>query len=260
MEHAHTHIKRHRYLHDGLHLSYLDNHLPSDKPPVILLHGFTASASINWLSTGWITTLSEQQRRVIALDARGHGESDKPHQEAPYEGQLMATDPLFLLEKLGIEQADFVGFSMGARMAAWAAILQPHCCRRLLLGGIGARLQSGIGNSDLIINALRATDLSEIKDRNARRFRRLAERGQNDLIALSYCIRPSRQAISDTHLAAISADTLILVGDEDDIAGDPNALLPKIARSQAKIVANANHFNALDNLAFMQTAIDFIQI
>lgn len=252
-------VSRYFFQSAGLRLSYLDNEQTSDLPPVILLHGFTASAAANWLDTGWIAALTQLGRRVIAIDARGHGESDKPYDSSYYPSNVMMQDSITLLEQLDIEVADFVGYSMGARMSAFAAITYPDRIRKLVLGGMGIHLKTGIGGSQPIAEALRATDRKNITDRHARRFRLLAEKSGNDLTALAYCILSSRQAITAEDLAAITAKTLILVGEADDTGGNPQDLAPFIANSQAVSVADCNHFNALMHDGFRETAMRFLQ-
>lgn len=247
------------FYHEGLRLAYWDNDQRSVDVPIFLLHGFSASAQINWLETGWFDKLSQAGRRVIALDARGHGGSDKPYQTDYYPANVMMTDSVALMDQLGFEQVDYCGYSMGARMAAFAAVRHPLRVKRLLLGGMGINLKTGIGQPEPIAQALLATDLRKIKQRHARRFRLLAERGGNDLKALAYCILSSRQPITAADLASIKAKTLILVGAEDDAGGNPYGLSPFIPNSQAVEVQGCNHFNALTNQKFQQISWQFLQ-
>lgn len=253
-----TKIKRKTFQHAGLTLSYLDNEQASAEVPIVMLHGFTASAVGNWLETGWIAALTQAGRRVIALDARGHGESDKPYDSQFYPSDVMMRDSVALLEQLGISCADYVGYSMGARMSAFVAINYPERVQKLLLGGMGINLIKGIGNPQPIADALLAEDLRSIKHRHARRFRRLAERGGNDLTALAHCILSSRQTISVSDLEKITAKTQILVGDNDEIGGNPHELTPFIANSYAKSIADCNHFNALSHDAFRAAGLGFL--
>ncbi len=251
-------LTRQYFSHRGLRLSYLDNGIISDEMPVILLHGFTASAQSNWQTTGWIEELTKANRRVIALDARGHGDSDKPYNSRLYPSNVMITDSLYLMDKLHIAQADFIGYSMGARMSAFAAINAPEKVRKVVFGGMGGNFKKGMTNSQLIADALLADNLKQISDRYARRFRRLAELGGNDLTALAHCILSSRQKLDTDSLVKIKAKSLILVGVDDEIAGNPYELQQAIANSEITVIDDCNHFNALSNEVFRQVAIDFI--
>ncbi|PIE42366.1 MAG: alpha/beta hydrolase [Gammaproteobacteria bacterium] len=224
-----------------------------------MLHGFTASAKINWLDSGWIAALTALGRRVIALDARGHGKSDKPHNSAYYPANIMMEDSIALMRQLGFPQADYAGFSMGARMSAFAAIHYPNKVRKLLLGGMGINLKMGAGLPEPIADALLVDDPATIRSRHARRFRRLAEKCGNDLTALAHCILSERRQITADCLAKIRANTLILVGDQDDTGGSPYDLMPYIPDSQAIEIDNCSHFNALTHDVFRQAGIAFLQ-
>ncbi len=251
-------IKRKTFEHAGLTLSYLDNEQASADLPVVLLHGFTASARINWLDSGWIEALSQAGRRVIAPDARGHGESEKPYDSAYYPSHIMMADSVALLAQLGFNQADYAGFSMGARMSTFVAMTHPDVVRKLLIGGLGMGLKTGIGNPEPIAEALRADCPNSVKNRHARRFRRIAEKCGNDLEAMACCILSSRQPVTDELLAKITAKTLILVGEDDTTGGDPHALAPFIADADAMSIAGCNHFNSLTHSDFKQAGIAFL--
>lgn len=252
-------LSRQTFQHDGLTLSYLDNHQASSDIPIVLLHGFTASADKNWLESGWIDDLTRAGRRVLAIDARGHGESEKRYDSRYYPANIMMQDSVALLQQLGFSQADYGGYSMGARMAAFVAIKHPKMVRKLLLGGMGINLKTGIGKPEPIAEALLAKSLKHVKLRHAKRFRRLAEMGGNDLKALAYCILSSRQAITTDDLAMIQAQTLILVGSEDDTGGNPYGLAPFIPHSQAIEVTGCNHFNALTQTNFRRIGTQFLR-
>ena len=58
------------FLSDGISLSY---EVFGEGKPVLLIHGFASNIEINWVSTGWVDTLTAAGYRVIALDSRGHG-------------------------------------------------------------------------------------------------------------------------------------------------------------------------------------------
>ena len=78
---------------------------------MVLVHGFTANIQVQWGVPGVITKL-EPDYKVIALDNRGHGKSDKPHDPKLY-GPESVNDVVRLLDHLKIEKAHIVGYSMG---------------------------------------------------------------------------------------------------------------------------------------------------
>jgi pimeloyl-ACP methyl ester carboxylesterase/Fe2+ transport system protein FeoA len=119
---------------DGVNLRYLDC---GTGDPVFLLHGFALTAEMNWFPTGLLASLPAEFR-LLALDQRGHGRSDKPHEPARY-GNAFAGDILNLMDDLGIEKAHVVGYSMGGWIALYLAAEHPERIRTVVVGGNGWR-------------------------------------------------------------------------------------------------------------------------
>ena len=122
------------FISEGLEIAYVDE---GEGEPILLIHGFGSNLAVNWRSTGWIDTLLRDGRRVIAMDVRGHGNSAKPRDTALYRPALLAGDAGRLLDHLAIGRADVMGYSMGARIAAFLALDRPELIRSLVIGGLG---------------------------------------------------------------------------------------------------------------------------
>jgi pimeloyl-ACP methyl ester carboxylesterase len=103
--------------------------------PVVLIHGWLSSAGINWALPG-ISDLLSRHFRVIALDVRGHGLSDKPTNADSY-GPELVEDIVRLLDHLEIRKAHIVGYSMGGIIAANFLAKHPDRALSGLLGGAG---------------------------------------------------------------------------------------------------------------------------
>src|SRR4029453_6995969 len=145
--------------HNGaVEIAFLDE---GEGDPIVLVHGFASSKEVNWVSPSWTTALKRAGRRVVALDDRGHGESSKLYQPADYHTALMAEDVRALLDHLHIEPADVMGYSMGARIAAFLAVKHPHRVRSLILGGLGIKLVEGVGLPNSIAEALEAPSIDD---------------------------------------------------------------------------------------------------
>src|SRR4030088_2377241 len=99
----------------GVRLHFEEHGSPSGSP-VVLVHGFASHYRLNWVGTRWQETLSNAGFRVLGLDCRGHGESEKPHERSAYAPELMAADVRNLLDHLELKTAYYLGFSMGARI------------------------------------------------------------------------------------------------------------------------------------------------
>jgi pimeloyl-ACP methyl ester carboxylesterase len=79
--------------------------------------------------------LASEGFRVIFGDHRGHGRSDKPHDEAAYAMPLRVADAVAILDRLGIERAHFVGRSWGGRLRFGIGEHAPERVRSLVIGG-----------------------------------------------------------------------------------------------------------------------------
>ena len=91
--------------------------------PVVLVHGFSSSVEGNWGAPGVIAAL-EKDFRVVALDCRGHGKSDKPHDAAAY-GNEMVEDVARLLDHLGIRPRTSSATRWVARLRASSSRCTP---------------------------------------------------------------------------------------------------------------------------------------
>src|SRR5712691_4199004 len=111
-----------RFRHGKVEIAFLDE---GEGDPIVLVHGFASNKEVNWVTPGWVSTLTRAGRRVIALDNRGHGASSKLYDPAAYHSATMAEDVRALLDHLGIARADVMGYSMGARIAAYLALAHP---------------------------------------------------------------------------------------------------------------------------------------
>src|SRR6516225_9871571 len=130
-----------RFDHDGVEIAFLDE---GEGEPIVLVHGFASTAAVNWVHPGWFTTLKTARRRVIALDNRGHGDSAKLYDPFAYHSAIMAEDVRALLDHLDLARADVMGYSMGARIAAYLALRHPQRVGSVVFGGLGGHLMEGI--------------------------------------------------------------------------------------------------------------------
>jgi len=113
----------------GVRLRYLEQ---GAGEAIVLLHGNGASARM-WITTGIMDRLATRYR-VIALDCRGFGKSDKPHDPSSY-GANMGEDVVRLLDHLSIMRSHLIGYSMGARITSWLVVNHPERVITATLGG-----------------------------------------------------------------------------------------------------------------------------
>jgi pimeloyl-ACP methyl ester carboxylesterase len=240
-------------------IAYLDT--GSENPPgepVVLVHGFASTKEANWVAPGWVSLLQRAGRRVIALDNRGHGQSSKLYAAADYHTGKMAGDVAALLDHLGLERADVMGYSMGARISAFLALEHPRRVRSVILGGLGIRLVEGVGLPESIADAMEAASLADVTDPTGRQFRAFAEQTKSDLKALAACIRGSRQTLSRAQVANIQAPVLVAVGTRDAVAGSASELAALIPGSKAVDIPGRDHMLAVGDKVFKSAVIDFL--
>jgi pimeloyl-ACP methyl ester carboxylesterase len=240
---------------NGLELAYLDE---GTGDPILLVHGFASSARVNWVNPGWVETLVNAGRRVIAIDNRGHGDSAKLYDPADYRLPLMTEDARALLDHLSVERADVMGYSMGARIAAYVSIAHPERVRSLILGGLGIGLVTGLASSEPIAAALEAATIAEVSDPQGRAFRQFAEQTKSDRRALAACMRAVRHQIAAEDVARIAAPTLIAVGTRDLIAGSAADLAALMPNAQVLDIPGRDHMVAVGDRVFKQGVLDFL--
>lgn len=240
---------------DGIELAYLDE---GSGEPVLLIHGFASSRLVNWVYPGWVETLKTAGRRVIAIDNRGHGDSEKLYDPADYHLSTMAADAARLLDHLGVARADVMGYSMGARIAATLAIEHPERVRSLVVGGLGAAMMTGMLSAEPIAQALEASSIAAVSDPTGRTFRQFAEQTKSDRLALAACIRSSREPIPAERAATIACPTLIAVGTKDLIAGSPAELAAVIPGAEVLDIPGRDHMVAVGDRVFKQGVVEFL--
>jgi pimeloyl-ACP methyl ester carboxylesterase len=244
-----------RFRHDKIEIAFLDE---GDGEPIMLVHGFASNKEVNWVSPGWVSTLTRAGRRVIALDNRGHGESTKLYEPAAYHSAVMAEDVRALMDHQRIERAHVMGYSMGARIAAYLALAHPQRVRAAVFGGLGMALVEGGGLPESIAEALEAPTIADVADPTAAMFRAFAEQTRSDLRALAACIRGSRQTLGRAEVAKIAVPVLVAVGTADLIAGSPRDLAALIPGAQALPIPKRDHMLTVGDKIYKAGVLDFL--
>lgn len=229
-------------------------------PPVVLHHGFAADTVSNWVSPGVVDALLDAGRTVISIDARGHGASDKPHDVGSYGESRMSHDLTQLLDELELTRVDLAGYSMGAIVSAVTAS-RDRRIRRMVIGGIGGRIaRLGNGRTEgldrsAIAEALLTDDPDSVTDPSARAFRRFADSTGGDRLALAAQMQAAHT--SPIALGDITAPTLLIVGDRDPLASDPESLVEAISDGELRIVPG-DHLSAVAAPEFADELVSFL--
>jgi pimeloyl-ACP methyl ester carboxylesterase len=242
---------------DGFEIHYEDTG-PGPVNSLILVHGFSSNAHENWVRTGWVHAAKVKGLRCITLDLRGHGQSAKPHDPGAYGRDNLAGDVLALMDHLGLEKADLMGFSLGAYVALSAALAQPGRFWTLILGGIGGRMLQERPADDGLARAMEADDIDAIAEPLHKSFRQFADEQGEDRLALAACSRALRIPVDRQALEALGVATLVVAGARDDLAGDPQALADVIMGARAVRLPGCDHFSAIAHGLYKAAVFDFL--
>ena len=239
---------------DGVRLHY-EVEGPENGAALIAVHGFASDYRLNWVGSRWQETLINAGFRVIGLDCRGHGHSDKPHDEAAYSMDILAGDAVRLLDHLEVDSAAYLGYSMGSRIGLELVISHPERVRRAVFGGLGSA--GAIAHADEIAHAFLIGEPTD--DPIAQTFYKFASaRAINDLKALAACIKGMQPDASPERLAIIRTPILVVVGDHDDIARDAPELIELLPTARLVTIAGRDHMTAVAARGFKQAALEFL--
>ncbi len=238
---------------DGVRIFFTDE---GAGPPVVLVHGFAVSGDLNFRVPG-VTRRLRKRHRVISVDQRGHGQSDKPRAETAY-GVHMAHDLIRLLDHLGLERAHFLGYSLGGFVALKLACLAPE--RLLSLGVLGAGFETAASGGSSFLEAIpKLADALEAgrgvgplsghmgdeRRRPSLRHRawvRLVTRFLNDQRALIGVIRSAPDlAVTADSLAELRIPVCSVVGSRDPLISGARALCEAVPQCTLTTIAGADH-------------------
>lgn len=240
---------------DDAEIFYIDE---GEGEPILLIHGFASNISTNWVVPGWVGYLKGKGYRVVAIDNRGHGKSEKLYETDRYRAPLMAEDARRLLDHLGIARAHVMGYSMGARISAFLALAHPERVRSIVFGGLGVNMVRGMAGTGPIAAALEAPSIDDVSNPTARTFRAFAEQTGSDLKALAACIRASREPLGREDVARIAVPVLVAVGETDVVGGSAEALAELIPGARALVIPGRDHMKAVGDRAYKEGVAEFL--
>lgn len=240
---------------NGVKLRYVD---VGRGEPVVLIHGFSSSLDAIWGNQGIIEKLSKDFR-VIALDCRGHGKSEKPHDVASY-GVNMIEDVARLLDHLAIRKAHIVGYSMGGAITGKFITMHPDRAISAVFGGSSPRmgwtaenergseelalsLESGQGMRPLILRLAPPNEPKPSEEAIAQQSR--AALGRNDALALAAVQRGNKdQVVRVAEVKALRMPLLAVVGSADPVKAGVDAFKQVKPELSVVVVDGATHSGA----------------
>ena len=246
----------------GVEIAF-DDHSPQGEAErtMVLVHGFTSNRKEGWRRTGWYAALERRRARCVALDQRGHGESQKLYEPQAYQRDLLAGDIIALLDHLELGQVDLFGYSMGARTALAAALAAPDRIGHLILGGVGERLlepRTPGSPVDAMAQAMLAEDPETISHPMLRSFRHFADEQGEDRGALAAFVRAENPPLDVEAMGRLPVPVLVIAGQRDEGAGDPDGLARAFPEGRGITVVGCDHFSAIPHALTKAAVFDFL--
>jgi pimeloyl-ACP methyl ester carboxylesterase len=247
----------------GVNIRYIEK---GEGEPLLLIHGFSVNTEFQW--GGNLNRLAENYR-VVALDARGHGKSDKPHGPEHY-GALMADDCIRLLDHLDIDRAHVMGYSMGGAIVLNLVARYPDRLLSAVVGGNGwARpgdemegfievlaqgLENGEGIKPLLL-ALTPAGQEPMPEQQLNQMNAMAM-AVNDPLALASVARsfPGFQ-VSREALESNRVPTTIIIGSVDPLYQLVPPAREVMSNLSVVVLEGDNHMTAPRNPAFYDAAL-----
>lgn len=195
----------------GVRINY---EVEGEGPALLLLHGTTQSIE-DWREAGYTAAL-KNLRRLVIPDLRGHGQSDKPHNAADYDWQLLVEDSTSVLDDQGISSADVFGYSAGSYIAMGMAMSVPERLNSLVLGG-GSNAWGGLPDAFrlLLEQGMEVFVKASFESGGPMPPSQRARQLTNDPAALMASLSGPRCTPSGEQLASFSKPTFIYAGEAD---------------------------------------------
>lgn len=229
------------YFHgrDGVQLAYREM---GKGRPLVLIHGFFSTATVNWVRYGHAAKIAALGYRVVMPDLRGHGDSAKPHDAESYPPDVLADDGFALLEHLSLTDFDLGGYSLGGRTTV----------RMLVRGAVpGRAIVAGAGWDGIVNTAGRGEYFRNILT-NLGTF----PRGSAEFMAEAFLKTVGGDPVALLHvldtfvdtpredLQKIHTPTLVLIGDDDQDTGSGEELAAALPHGTYSTIPG-NHMSAV---------------
>jgi pimeloyl-ACP methyl ester carboxylesterase len=235
---------------DGAKIYY---EVKGDGFPVLLVHGFTGNAQ-GWKGGVIYKDLLSAGYKVIILDLRGNGQSDKPRTDVGYTNDAEAKDIIGLMTSLNVKKYYAVGYSRGSIIASRLLVLDKKRLQKLVLGGMGDGYTDA--NWPRRVHAYRAL-MGDTTHHDVDGMINYIRQNHFDegLLALQQKHQPST---SKAELAKVKIPVLIIRGTEDKENGSETVLQQLIPASKLSYVPG-DHGAASNNAQFSATVLEFFK-
>jgi pimeloyl-ACP methyl ester carboxylesterase len=255
-------------------LRYVDQ---GEGDAVVLLHGLLGTVELHWID-GYagmkpnVLPALARHHRVLAIDLRGHGGSDKPHTVADY-GARMAEDVIALLDHARVSRAHLVGYSLGSMVAAKVVCDHAERVGRVVLGGgspyvptahpnglspelerVVTALEQGRGLADYVI----ATTPGGMPREEAELISDYLVAAQ-DVGALIALLRGIPDlGVTVEQLARNQVPMLALIGELDTGLPELQAIAPRVGNLTVEVMSGVDHATGFAHPEFLDGVERFL--
>jgi pimeloyl-ACP methyl ester carboxylesterase len=221
--------------------------------PVVLLHGFIVDSN-TWKRGKLPDLLAANGFKVILIDLRGNGLSDRPQQLAAYQQDAEIKDVMALMQWLGYSQYDVVGYSRGAILAARELVIDSHV-RSAVLGGMGSDFTNPAW-ARRVMFAEAFGGKAHLHPETAGAIRYAKSIGADTLV-LGY-LQQVQPATSAKQLGQIKKPVLVISGEQDTDNG-PAAALAALIPQNTLVTVPGNHNNTSQSQDFAEAVLQFLK-
>jgi pimeloyl-ACP methyl ester carboxylesterase len=230
---------------------------PRPGVPVLLVHGLSMSSG-TWAAAGWLSALDRAGRAWLAPDLRGHGRSPKPHDPAEYGPERLVADLLGVLDAVGADEADVIGYSVGAELALELALRSPAHVRRLVAGGVGRdRPLTAEQALEVYRHAIGEAPLPA--GRAGWLWAAACNTAGNDPVALSACLAGVSASGPLERLDRYPGPALLFVGTKDALVSGVEAVRDELPDAALLRIEGADHARAMFSTEAVERALAFLE-
>lgn len=218
--------------------------------PILLIHGFTGTSS-DWKNKPLADSLLKNGFKIIVVDLRGNGLSDKPNVPEAYANNAEAKDLKALIHYLGYRKYDAIGYSRGSIILASLLVLDKKC-KRAVLGGMGADFTNPQWPRRIgFYNALMNDTIPGYEG-----FRKYISGKGLDPLVLA-CQQKEQPSTSKEKLGKLKQQILVICGNEDTDNGKGSDL-QKLIPNSTFVEIKGNHNTSAYTKEFAEKIVTFL--
>lgn len=244
---------------NSISLSY---HIYGEGKPILLLHGGCIDFNYNYLQTKWVETLTKQGYKVIGLDFRGHGNSDRSADPGFYGLDNLSNDAMNLILHLNLKSVAIMAYSMGTVISLNLLHKHPEFFSKAILIGTGncligqppfEKIIQGLGN------VFEFESFPDHLPKHVSAYWKFFKELRLDRESMKAFSRASYPSLTAEEVSNIHVPTLIISGEKDLVLGQGKLVANELAHVEYTEIKNADHFTLAVDPNTHQKAIEYLK-